>query len=250
MMSRTAILATFALLAGCTSAHPVPFAIEHVGTLPAGEYAALDKQAAAAEPKVRVADDTTSPNPEPYWVYSFKPGFSPRGAVLSIGRFTGPPCRPAEVAAELPAKLQAKLTDLGLFSRVTTQPEPGAYLLSGTVTRTPEIETTMTQAGTQVEAVVTRDGSLQGAIQLNVVQMQPGMAAAESPIATLGTLLVSSIVSAAQGSRANFVAGKVSDIFEQAAAGKLEAIDTGGSRRAYLYPVARNRSSLRSTTRC
>ena len=232
-----ALLATFTLLAGCISTHPVPFAIEHTGTLPPDGYTALDKQAAAAEPKVKVADGTTSPNPEPYWVYSFKPGFNPRAAVLSIGPFTGARCRPAEVAAELPARLQEKLSALGLFSRVTTQPEPGAYLLSGTVTRTPEVETTMTQAGTQVEATVTRDGSMQGTIQLNVLQMQPGMAAAGSPVATLGTLLVSSIMSAAQGSRANFVAGKFADIFEQAAGGKLEAIDISSSSRAYLYPA-------------
>ncbi len=95
----------------------------------------------------------------------------------------------------------------------------------------------MTQAGTQVEATVTRDGSLLGAIQINVLQMQPGMAAAGSPLATFGTLLVSSVVSAVQGSRANFVAGKVSDIFEHVAAGQLEAIDVGGSSHAYIYPA-------------
>lgn len=209
-------------LAGCAT-QPVPFAIEHTGALSTADYAALDRQAAGATPVVKAREGHSAPSPEPYFVYSFKPGFNPRGATLQIGAIGGPPGKTAEVAADMPAQLMAKIADARAFASVTLQPTSGAYVLNGTITRVAEQGN---RAGTQFEATVTHDGVVVGVIQVNVLQMQPDF----------GALAFTALLSAAQGSRASFVSQRVRDIFEQVVAGRLDGIDTESFSGLYLYP--------------
>jgi hypothetical protein len=226
------LLAVPLLLAGGIGR--TPLRIEHAGTLPAARYAGFDQQAAAS-PGVK-ALNTPHAFPEPKWVFSFDAPFDPRAAPLRIGAFTGVGITAAGVAASLPQQRRDTLDATHLFPAVTLQPVPHAVLLSGTVTRAdneegPDGMLMEIDAATQIEATISRDGTILGAMQVNALQLQ---------VSGL-SLLPGLIMSAAQGSRSGFVSVRVAEIFQAAAGGARQGIGVGGLSARFLRtpdPVA------------
>ncbi len=208
-------------LAGCVA--PTPLHVERAGTLAPAFYDSFERDAAAH------AGVTTfrigGGYPEPKWAFAFDVPFDPHAAPLQIGRFVGTGTIPARVATALPIQLQAALSATRLFPEVTLQALPHAYVLSGTVTRGEDIDGfEETDAGTQVEATVSRDGAVLGAVQVNSLQIQVSLL---SPLPSL-------IMSAAQGSRTAFVSERFAEAFQLAATGATHAIGVGGLSARYL----------------
>lgn len=213
------------LLANCTDT-PVPFRVEHVGTLSQASYADFDRQAAAAPVRLKIRQAVPDRYPEPYWVFAFTAPFDPHQAPLQIGAFTGSGEIPARVASNLPAQLQQTLAGMQLFPAVTLSPTPHAFILSGTVTRADhENGPADVDAGTQIEAVVTRDGAALGSIQVNAIQVE------FTPISPLAGLVMGMI----QGSRSDFVSRKFVEVFTAAAQGARHGIGTSGLGNRFLY---------------
>lgn len=211
------VLVSLLLQAGCAGT-PLPFRVEHGGTLPAASYADFDAQAAAAPPRLKVFKNNPRLYPEPYWIFSFDAPFDPHQAPLQIGAFYGLGKLGSQVATNLPAELCRTLGNAHLFSSVTRSPTPHSFVLSGTVLRADDTDVPVeVDAQTQVEAIVTRDGVVLGAIQVNAIQMS------FSSISILPSLLMSM----AQGSRASFVSDKFAEVFAHVASGARHGIDTG-----------------------
>ncbi|WP_428390696.1 hypothetical protein [Lichenicoccus sp.] len=224
------LLLSLLMLADCAS-KPVPFRIDHAGTLPQASYADFDRQAAAATPRLKTFGAVPKDLPEPYWVFSFEAPLDPGRAPLQIGRFSGSGEIAARVAANLPQHLQQALSGTGLFKVVTRSPMPHAFVLCGTVTRAdeengPGLET---NDGTQVEAILVRDNAFFGAIQINAIEL------GFSPLSLGATL----IMNLAQGSRASFVSGKFAEVFQAAAKGSRRGLSTDSlSTRFMRMPAA------------
>ena len=213
------------LLANCTNT-PVPFRVEHVGTLSRASYADFDGQAAAAPVRLKIRQAVPDRYPEPYWVFAFAAPFDPRQAPLQIGAFTGSGEIAARVASNLPAQLQQTLAGMQLFPAVTLSPTPHAFVLSGMVTRADhENGPAEVDAGTQIEAVVTRDGAALGSIQVNAIQVEV------MPLSLLTGLVMGMI----QGSRSDFVSRKFAEVFAATAQGALHGIGTSGLGNRFLY---------------
>ncbi len=214
-------------LAGCVTA--LPPHVERAGTLPDARYAQFDA-AVASLPKI---DSIGGQGrfPEPKWVYAFDAPFDPRAAPLQIGGFTGHGDDAARVASNLPGQLVRVIGEARLFPQVTLQPTPHAYVLSGTVTRADNQETMDNGASTQIEATVSRDGREIGAIQVNAVQI------GVMPFSPF-MLVASAVMSAGQGSRAAFVAERVSELFASTSDGAKARAWSGGISRRFLYTPA------------
>lgn len=111
-------------------------------------------------------------------------------------------------------------------SAVTLSPILHAVVLSGTVTRADHEGNIMeTDAGTQIEAVVTRDGAPLGSIQVNAIQVEFTQ---RSPLAGL-------VMGLAQGSRSVFVSRKFAEVVGAAAQGARHGIGTSGLGGRFLY---------------
>lgn len=207
------------ILSGCAPLPQTPFVIERGGTLPAEDYARLASVAGARTTTmhnvVRRRDDPVLLVPLPIYAYALRPSFDPKRITqLEIGRFVGDAGQPGEVAAELPAKLAERLSSSGLPATVVSSGSPGAFVLSGTVTRAGDVGIVgdRTTIGTQVEATVSRDNTIVGAMQINAV----GKAGDPS------RPLVGLILSAVEGSRASIVSRRIDEIFGQIRAGEPE----------------------------
>ena len=216
-------LSAAVLLTGCASS--LPMHVERSGTLPAASYAQFD-QAAAKLPTVELSGPAGS-FPEPKWAYAFNAPFDPHAAPLQIGTFTGRGDTANHVAGNLPGQLVRVLGEANLFPQVTLQPIAHAYVLAGTVTRAEDQDGLESGAATQVEATVSRDGVMLGAIQIN--SMQIGM----MPLSPF-MLLTTAIMSAGQGTRASFVSERVAEVFRSAATGTLCVAWAGGMSHRYL----------------
>ena len=227
MRCRAAVLTT--LLLGACTAQSLPFTIERGATLPADRYPALERLAAKAEPVTYRKVKPVAGRPEPYWVYSVDPGLNLAALPLQIGPFTaGETDKAREVAAALPGQVADALRGTRLFASVGTEPAPGGLVLSGVVTRatTEEVDGGQNVAAmTQVEARLTRNGTVVGVMQVNAVQLDAG---AGSPLAIL-------IYSAVQGSRAAYVGTKFRDMFEGVAAGRTEGIDIETFSKRFIF---------------
>ncbi len=227
-MRRTALrslpVAVVALaLAGCHGTQPLPYGFERGGALPPDDYARLEPLA-RAQPSSRLAagDRPIKAYPLVTYVYSFRPGFDAAQITrLDIGSFSGAMGDMAEVAGRLPADLARRLTAGGLPASVLqSAAAPGAYVLSGAVTRagSPELGPDTDNVAAQVEARITRDSVEVGAMQVNVI-VQAGFTA--RPV--LGLL-----IAAMEGSRSEAVARRIADIMKRSRNGESQAtsIDT------------------------
>lgn len=217
-MRRYAAVLMISLLGACT-VQTLPFVIERGATLPAERYLALDRLAAQAVPVTYRLVKPMVGRPEPYWVYSIDPGLDLASLPLQVGPFTaGPTEKARDVAAALPAEIVEALNEPRLFAQVGTAPVPGGLVLTGTVTRasTDVVSGGLTAALTQVEARLTRNGTVVGSMQVNALQLD---GSPQMPLAFM-------LYSAAQGSRAAYIGRKFREMFDGVAAGRTDGIDT------------------------
>ncbi len=152
-------------------------------------------------------------------VYAFAPGFDPQQITqIEVGHFNGKSGEEAKVAAELPDKLTTLLTKSGLPALVGPTGTPGAYVISGTVTRVePEGSPT---AGTQAEARITRSNTTVGFMQINSQAPVDSVLYGAAPALLIGSL----IRQAFAPGRTDFVSGDISNVLQQARAGKREGV--------------------------
>ena len=216
---RNLALLWLVLLTSCAT-RDLPFAVERGGTLPLDQYPALEQLAAQAKPVVRVVVTNNAVGlPEPYWVYAVDPGLDLTHTSLQVAQFTSTNAKgkAADTAASLRQRLVEKLADSHLFANVGTAPSPGGLVLSGAVTRaTTDSDGLAEIAYTQVEASLTRGGTVVGVMQVNTAQLDSSLR---------GGLLIP-LYSLIQGSRASYVSGKFEEIFKGVAAGRNRGIDT------------------------
>lgn len=208
----------------------MPFAIEPGATLPADRYLALERLAAQATPVTYRRVKPLVGRPEPSWLYAIEPGLDLASFPLQVGLFTaGSTAKAHDAAAALPGEIVDALREPRLFASVGTEPMPGALVLTRSVTRatTDEVDGSMTAAMTQVEARLTRNGTVVGVMQVNALQLD---GSSQMPLASM-------LYSAAQGSRAAYIGRKFHEMFEGAAVGRAEGIDTETvSKRFILAP--------------